>query len=42
MTERKERFFFILILMACMISLLLTFYTFVVLPKTNIALGSFF
>lgn len=42
MTEQKEKIFFVLIILACILSLMLTFFTFVILPKTNIALGSFF
>lgn len=42
MSEVKEIFFFGLIIVFCILSLLLTFYTFVILPKTNVALGSFF
>lgn len=42
MTEKKERIFFILIILACVISLMLTFFTFVILPNQNLALGSFF
>jgi len=42
MTEQKEKLFFLLIILACIVSLLLTFFTFVILPETNIALGSFF
>jgi hypothetical protein len=42
MTATKEKLFFFLIIVFCILSLGLTFYTFVILPKTNIALGSFF
>lgn len=42
MTEKKERIFFWMIILACIISIGLSFYTFVILPETNVALGSFF
>lgn len=42
MSEQKEKLFFGLIIFACIFSVALSFYTFVILPETNVALGSFF
>lgn len=42
MSDQKEKLYFALILLSCLASLALTYYTFVILPKDNVALGSFF
>ncbi len=42
MSELKEKIFFILIIVSFALSIALSFYTLVILPETNVALGSFF
>lgn len=42
MIEKKEKIYFYIIVVVCLITIALSCYAFLILPKSNVALGSFF